>query len=329
MLQVRLVLCGKNTYAKAMKPARQLMKPLIYIVLIGLLAWLIAREHQAIGKSLDVVKQANLTWLVFGFGVMVLSIGCSSMVYRNLTPSGLPFWRTAVVQAAGFCINKLLPSGSGAIGVSYLYLRAQKVPKALAAGVVALNNMLGFVGHTVLLLVVVLASSAAITSTGTNYKSVGLAAVFVIVGLMFAVYAGRQKLLKHHFIARFWQQVKPLFVRRASLARALLFSMGITVCYMLALICAARALGVHITFAQAMIALSGSVLATSVIPVSGGIGAAEAGAYAGLVALGYQSNTALAIGILYRVLTFWLPLIGGSFAFVFVSKRGYLAHHKS
>ncbi len=298
------------------------------MLLAILFVFLVVRERHAIGDSLAVARRADIMWLVIGFAAMAISIPCSTMVYRSLVPTGLPFWRTTLVQAAGFCVNKLLPSGSGAIGVSYVYLRAQSVAKGLAAAVVAVNNGLGFVGHSILFFGLVVVGARGAVSGSGHVARIWLAFGLVIVGVCFALYVGRGSLKKYRIVGRFVAQVEPLLGRRTALLRALLFSMGITICYIVALFSAAHALGLQLTLPQAMIALSGSVLATSVIPVPGGIGAAEAGVYAGLVLLGFDTNIALAVGILYRVLTFWMPLLFGSAAFVVVSKRGYLSRPK-
>jgi uncharacterized membrane protein YbhN (UPF0104 family) len=52
---------------------------------------------------------------------------------------------------------------------------------------------------------------------------------------------------------------------------------------------------------------------------------AEIGAYGGLVAVGVPHDTALAAALLYRVCSFWLPLIVGSLALIVVTHRGFLA----
>lgn len=48
---------------------------------------------------------------------------------------------------------------------------------------------------------------------------------------------------------------------------------------------------------------------------------AEAGLVAGFVAYGIPADRALAIALLYRFLTYWLPLLPGFVAFVIVQRR--------
>jgi uncharacterized membrane protein YbhN (UPF0104 family) len=294
---------------------------MIYLVLLVLFVVLIVRQRANLVNALHTVQQANLNWLGVGVLAMGLSLPATALVYKALSPKPLRFGRTVLVQTAGFCINKLLPSGSGAAGTSYLYLRANKLPGVQAGSIVVLNNLLGFAGHFVLFwLLMVLQPSAlqAVVLSSDKLKT-----WFGLAGCVLIALIGLTILLRAKF-ERLTKQLKPLLARRAELLKALGASMVITLCYVVSLNASAAAVGVNINLAAAIIALSASVLATSVVPTPGGIGAAEVGAYGGLVLVGVNPQAALAAAILYRVCTFWLPLIVGSVAFAVVVKRGYL-----
>ena len=63
---------------------------------------------------------------------------------------------------------------------------------------------------------------------------------------------------------------------------------------------------------------------SSLIPVPGGIGAAEAALSAGLIAMGVDESTAFAIAITQRLCTFYLPPIWGYFSLRWLSRKGYV-----
>ena len=67
----------------------------------------------------------------------------------------------------------------------------------------------------------------------------------------------------------------------------------------------------------------GSVV-SSVAPTPGGIGAVEATLIAGLTAAGMESTTAIAAVILFRLATFWIPLLPGWGALVLMQRSGDL-----
>lgn len=312
--------------AKRQSSRKQYVRLAAYIVLFGLLALLIAKQRSALGNAFSQATEANKAWLSLGIFAMALSLPATALVYLALAPKHLKFGRTVLVQTAGFCINKLLPSGSGAAGVSFLYLRANRVSGVLAGSIVALNNVLGLVGHFMLFWLFVALQPAVLGKLQFDGLSIGNKLPLVAGGLLLALvilgWLFRSRLRK---ISRtFMTQIRPLLRNRPALLKALGFSILITLSYTVALYASAHAVGATIGLSAAIIALSSSVLATSAIPSPGGIGAAELGAYGGLVAVGVDSQAALAAALLYRVCSFWLPLAFGSIAFAVVAKRGYL-----
>jgi uncharacterized membrane protein YbhN (UPF0104 family) len=65
-------------------------------------------------------------------------------------------------------------------------------------------------------------------------------------------------------------------------------------------------------------------LLSDLIPVPGGIGAAEATISAMLIAVGVDHSTAFAIAITQRLCTFYLPPIWGFLSLRWLSANGYL-----
>lgn len=258
--------------------------------------------------------------MVLAITAMGLSLVATSLVYVNLSPRPLRFGRTLLVQTAGFCVNKLLPSGAGAAGTSFLYLQANRLSTVQAGSIVALNNLLGFVGHILLFWLLIglepeVLGSLSLQASGSVVVWITVLGVLALAG---GTYLARKRL------RRFSLQVRSVLKRRSAVGRALLASILLTLCYVVCLVTSAQAIGVHLSWAAAIVVLSASVLATSVIPSPGGIGVAELGAYAGLQMIGIDQQQALTVALLYRVCTFWLPLVVGSVAFVVVIKRGYL-----
>jgi uncharacterized membrane protein YbhN (UPF0104 family) len=306
---------------------RRYARPAIYAVLAALLVWLIVREHGSLGKAVEAARHANGGWLAVGIVGMALSLPATALVYKALSPQPLRFWRTVLVQTAGFCVNKLLPSGTGSAGVSFLYLRANKVKGVPAGSLVVLNNLLGLAGHFMLFWILVALQPSVLNDLqfggggggNTAWRIAAFIALLLVAGAVFM----RRRVGK--LLRGFVSQLKPLVRSPGRIGLGLLFSMLITLSYTIALYASAHAVGASISLAAAIIALSSSVLATSAIPSPGGIGVAELGAYGGLVAVGVPHNTALAAALLYRVCSFWLPLIVGSLALLVVTHRGYLA----
>lgn len=69
--------------------------------------------------------------------------------------------------------------------------------------------------------------------------------------------------------------------------------------------------------------LLGSAVA-SAVPVPGGLGAVEAALVAGLVALGMDNTVAIPAVFLYRLCTFWLPILPAWLAFRWLQQNAHI-----
>ena len=94
--------------------------------------------------------------------------------------------------------------------------------------------------------------------------------------------------------------------------------------YALALGATCLAYGVHLNLGQLIFINTSASVLSGVVPVPGGIGAAEAALSAGLIAMGVDQSTAFAIAITQRLCTFYLPPIWGYVSLRWLSRKGYL-----
>ena len=86
----------------------------------------------------------------------------------------------------------------------------------------------------------------------------------------------------------------------------------------------AMALGYHISLVDLLVINLSVSLFASFIPIPGGIGVVEGGLMVGLSGVGVPQSAALAIAILYRMCTFYLPPIAGWFAMRWLTRNSYL-----
>ena len=84
------------------------------------------------------------------------------------------------------------------------------------------------------------------------------------------------------------------------------------------------AYGVHLSLGQLVFVNTAASVLSSLIPVPGGIGAAEASLSAGLIAVGVDQSTAFAIAITQRLCTFYLPPIWGYVSLRWLTRKGYV-----
>jgi len=75
--------------------------------------------------------------------------------------------------------------------------------------------------------------------------------------------------------------------------------------------------------AAALVYLGGAAVATAA-PTPGGIGATEAALIGGYAAIGVAATPAFTAVLLFRLVTFWLPILPGWLALVTLERRGDL-----
>ena len=72
-----------------------------------------------------------------------------------------------------------------------------------------------------------------------------------------------------------------------------------------------QAFGIHLTPMQTAAAFGAGQLAGGLPGTPGGLGFAEAGLVGALAAFGFDAQITLGPVLVYRVVSYWIPLIGG------------------
>ena len=99
------------------------------------------------------------------------------------------------------------------------------------------------------------------------------------------------------------------------LARLFGGAIGVIAFYIASFALALRAVGVHLPISEVIFVYLGGAVISSVAPTPGGLGAMEAALTAGLTAFGAPPGPALAGVLVFRLLTYWLPILPGWLSF--------------
>ena len=274
------------------------------------------------------VSKANPAWAVLGLILAQLALIGSGVSMRGGVVTPLPLLPCVLVQTAIKFINLAAPSSAGRIGMNLRFLQKNGVQlgEALAGGAVddASNNIV----QTVLFLIALPFVNFHLTKSalhgGVNTRLlialgaglvIGVVAVLTVPKLRAKVVPPmKQALTSLRTIAR--DRHKRLEVFGGEAASEL--------CYVLALGATCLAYGVHLNLAELIFVNMAAALLSGLIPVPGGIGAAEAALSAGLMAMGVDQPTAFAIAITQRLWTFYLPPIWGYASLRWLSRKGYV-----
>jgi undecaprenyl-diphosphatase len=245
-------------------------------------------------------------------------------------PGRLPFLLTLYAQVASSFLNRITPAKVGGMAANVRYLQKSGIVTPVAVAGVGISNVAGVIVHASLFVIFVAATRSdaglPVSLPSGQAVLVGLVVILTLAGLIMLTPRGR---------AVFLRGVWPI-IRKASggIARVgrdpmkLLLVFGgsfvTTTAYIFALWYSLQAFGGGVGFVTvATVYLAGSAVA-QVAPTPGGIGAAEAVLIAGLTAFGLSSAVAVPAVFLYRITTFWLPIIPGWAAFHRLQRDGAL-----
>lgn len=299
---------------------------IINVTVLVMLAYIIYAQWNQFGDSLYLIKDFDLVWVLAGILAIFSTYLLAAFQYRALALKHIDLLPTWLVQQAGALANRILPAGLGGMGLSADYLH-RKGHSIAGAGVVAgTNNLIGILMHIVLVGTVLLIGGSVLefalpaipswvyaVGAGFGVVIIAIIAIFPKVRHWLRVAADDIKLSIKHYKKHPWR-----------LGAAAVIALAVSMCFVSALHAAALALGVDLTFSQAVIVMTMGVLVGTATPTPGGVVGAEAGLATGLIAYGISSTNAIAIAILYRIISYWLPLIIGAIAFVIAQKKQYI-----
>ncbi len=310
--------------------ARTLVTLIAAVAAVYLLAGQLAKVR--IGPLL---RSADWRWSLAALGLSAVTYLGAAWSLSGFVLERLRLTRTLLVQVAGSFVTLVTPAAVGGAALNIRYLRRSNVSAADSAASVGVSQLVAFTLHLSLLVIfaAITGTATAITGTASNSSLQPPRWVFfVIAGLVavgLAVLAappGRQLLRAR--IAPMLGQVIPRLLDVAQQPAKLAMGIGgavlLTAGYILCLAASVRALGGSLPLASiAVVYLTGSAVG-SIVPTPGGLGAVEAALSAGLSAAGLPGATAVSAVLLFRTLTFWLPVPIGWAALSYLQRKGSL-----
>jgi uncharacterized membrane protein YbhN (UPF0104 family)/tRNA A-37 threonylcarbamoyl transferase component Bud32 len=307
------------------------LKDLALTATLVFAAYLLISKLAAIGFGTiaDQLREADLAWLVVALLLAQTTFVASGVSVRGAVMTPLPLLPCVVLQSAIKFINLTVPSSAGRIGMNLRFFQRMgtPLPQAVAAG--AVDDASETIVQVALFLLVipfvhVSVKTGQFHGTGPNARLVGgiVAALVLSIVIVLAVPKLRAKVVPpvKEALSGLWS------VARDRHKRLELFggNIGSELLYALSLGATCLAYGVHLNLAELVFVNTAASVLSSLIPVPGGIGAAEASLSAGLIAMGVDESTAFAIALTQRLCTFYLPPIWGYLSLRWLTHKGYV-----
>jgi uncharacterized membrane protein YbhN (UPF0104 family)/tRNA A-37 threonylcarbamoyl transferase component Bud32 len=306
-------------------------KDLLLTALVMFAAYLLITQLAEIG--FDTISgelgDADPAWVVVALVLAQCTFIGSGISVRGAVAAPLPLLPCIVLQSAIKFINLTVPSSAGRIGMNLRFLQRMGVPRAEAVSAGVVDDVSETIVQVGLLLVTLPLVGVEVDTGqfhGGGPDTRLLAAVAAaILGSVVAVLAVPK--LHARVVPGIRTAVSSLWsVARIRRKRVELFggNIGSELLYALALGATCLAYGVDLNLAQLVFVNTAASVLSSLVPVPGGIGAAEAAISTGLIAMGVDESTAFAIAITQRLSTFYLPPIWGYVSLRWLVRRGYV-----
>jgi uncharacterized membrane protein YbhN (UPF0104 family)/tRNA A-37 threonylcarbamoyl transferase component Bud32 len=301
-----------------------------------LMAALISAAYLLISQLADIgfgtishqLGRADAAWVVTALIIAQCSFIGSGISVRGAVATPLALLPCVVLQSAIKFINLTVPSSAGRIGMNLRFMQRMGVPRAQAVAAGAVDDLSETIVQIGLFLIVLPFVSVKIDTSQFHFSpdrrllwAIGVALVVGAV-VVFSMPKVRARVVPQirSGLSGLWS------VARVRKKRVELFGGNVAseLTYAIALGATCLAYGVHLNIAQLVFANTAASVLSSLIPVPGGIGAAEASLSAALIAMGVDKPTAFAIALTQRLCTFYLPPIWGFVSLRWLSRKGYL-----
>ncbi|EST36504.1 hypothetical protein N566_16175 [Streptomycetaceae bacterium MP113-05] len=283
-------------------------------------------SHVEIGQA---VAGADYSWVAIALGFSALTYLAAAIALLGFVPEKVPFPRTVLAQVAGSFVKLVAPAAIGGVALNTRFLQRAGVRPGHAVASVGASQLVGLGANILLLLAFGYLTGTEHTPTLSPSRAViaGLLAAAVLVLIVTAV-PGLRKFVSERLRSLF-AGVVPRMLDVVQRPKLLLTGVGGTLllpfAFLMCLDASLRAFGYDdMSYATlAVVFLAGNALG-SAAPTPGGLGAVEAALIAGLITFGVPKEIATPAVLLFRLMTFWLPVLPGWLSFTQLTRKGAL-----
>jgi uncharacterized membrane protein YbhN (UPF0104 family) len=306
------------------------LKTVLTLVALGAALWVLLPQIARQSELWPQIVKANPGWVAAALVAAALTYVAAAVSMVGAAPGRVPFGPAVAAQVASSFTNRITPASVGSLALNTRFLARTGTGTAAAATAVGLSTSAGFVAHGVITVFAVAWAGSAglgdltLPEPRTLLLTGGVIGVLVALGL--AVPASRRFLVDRLRgpLRQSFDAVREVAHSPRRLAMLFGGSAFVTLANLAALSLSLQALGASVALSTvAVVYLAGAAIG-SAAPTPGGLGALEAALVAGLVAASVDQGAALAAVLVFRLVTFWLPILPGWGAFVLLQRKGWL-----
>ncbi|MER6950615.1 lysylphosphatidylglycerol synthase transmembrane domain-containing protein [Nonomuraea sp. NPDC000554] len=299
-------------------------RTLVTIIASTLAAYILLSQLSRVNVG-QVITTANWAWSGLALLASFISFVGAALMLRGFVPEPLPLWRTVLVQFASSFVKLVAPAAVGGVAINTRYLQKRGISPALAVASVGASQLVMMIFHITLLLLFayITGSSTATSFTPSRGLVVVMLAVAVLVVALLGVpplrriITGRMRSLFSNVLPRLLDVLQSPRKVIEGCAGTLMITLAFVGC----LDACVAAFGGSLDFtAVAVVYLTANAIG-SAAPTPGGLGAVEASLTLGLTVAGLPAELATSAVLLFRLLTFWLPVLPGWASFTYLQRH--------
>ncbi|WP_245655722.1 lysylphosphatidylglycerol synthase transmembrane domain-containing protein [Microtetraspora fusca] len=302
-------------------------RTLVTIIASALAAYFLLSQLSKV-NLVSVVLTANWAWGGVALVGAALSYLAAAIMLRGFVPEQLPLGRTMLVQFAASFVKLVAPAAVGGVAINTRYLQKRGIPPGPAVASVGASQLVGLMCHILLLLLFgyITGTQAAPSLTPSRGLLIALLAVAVLSLIVLAVRPLRRFLTVR--LRAMFSGVVPRLLdvlqSPSKIVEALGGTLLLTIAFVICLGACVRAFGGDLSFAAIAVVFLTANAIGSAAPTPGGLGAVEGALSFGLTVAGLPGSVSLSAVLLYRLMTFWLPVLPGWASFAWLQRHNAL-----
>lgn len=275
--------------------------------------------------NLNMISSAKWSWTGVALVASALSYVAAALMLRGFVPEKLPLGRTVLVQFAGSFVKLVAPAAVSGVAINTRYLQKRGIPPGQAVASVGASQLIGLGFHITLLLLFAYITGSSAATSFTPSRTLVFIVLAVAVLMLVAVSIPRLRRMITSRIRSLFSGVIPRLLDVLQSPRKIIEGFSgtllLTIFFVLCLDASVRAFGGSLSFAAvAIVFLAGNAIG-SAAPTPGGLGAVEAALIGGLTISGLPGEVATSAVLLFRLLTFWLPVLPGWASFTYLQRH--------
>ena len=283
-----------------------------------------------VGSSWQALQSMHWVWVPVILAASALTYLASAVALIGAVPGPIPFWPMTLTQAASSFVNRVSPANIGGMALNARFLQKRGVPAGAGVAAVGVNALVGLVAHLILMVIFFTLARHGLAHIfklpSASKLLLILAVAAALVGMLLATRRGRR------FGAT---RILPALRSAAASVRGvaaspvkLTFLVGgsalVTLAYIVGLVASIQAFGGGVGIEEIGAVYLGAAAIAAASPTPGGLGAIEAALVAGLTGVGMHAGPAVSAVLVYRLSTYWLPIVPGWISWRFLQRRDYV-----